>query len=65
MAEDEIQAKHRRIRAAVRAAIAHAIERHRKLGEPIAVWQDGKVVVLTAAQIPSIQNQTSPQQEKQ
>jgi hypothetical protein len=36
----------------VRAAIAEAIERHRKLGESISIWQDGKVVTLTADQIP-------------
>jgi len=37
----------------VKAAIANAIERHRKLGESISIWQDGKVVTLTAEQIPS------------
>lgn len=36
----------------VRAAIAEAIERHRRLGESICIWQDGKVVTLTADQIP-------------
>lgn len=53
MTEDEIQSKHQRIRAGVKAAIAQAIERHRQLGESIAVWQDGKVVVLSADQIPT------------
>jgi hypothetical protein len=42
------------INAGVEAAIAQAIERHRKLGESIAVWQDGEVVVLTADQIPPL-----------
>ena len=36
----------------VKKAIADAIERHRKLGESISIWQDGKVVTLTAEQIP-------------
>lgn len=36
----------------VQYAIALAIERHRKLGESIAIWQDDKVVILTADQIP-------------
>lgn len=40
-----------KINAGVKAAVAAAIEKHRKLGESIAVWQDGKVVVLTADRI--------------
>ena len=43
-----------KIDAGVKAAVAAAIERHRKLGESIAVWQDGKVVILTADRIPPI-----------
>ena len=41
-----------KINAGVKSAVAAAIERHRKLGESIAVWQDGKVVILTADRIP-------------
>jgi hypothetical protein len=44
-----------KINQGVEAAIAQAIERHRKLGESIAVWRDGQVVVLTADQIPPMQ----------
>jgi len=33
-------------------AIAKTLDRHRRLGESIAVWQDGKVVILSADQIP-------------
>ncbi len=55
MTENEIQSKHQKIRAGVKAAIAQAIERHRKLGESIAVWKDGNVVILAADQIPLIQ----------
>jgi hypothetical protein len=51
------------INAGVEAAIAQAIERHRKLGEAIAVWQDGKVVVLTADQIPPLQTPSESSQE--
>ena len=43
------------INDAVTAAIAQAIERHRLLGESIAVWRDGKVVVLQSNQIPPLQ----------
>jgi hypothetical protein len=46
-----------KIDVGVKAAVAAAIERHRKLGESIAVWQDGKVVILTADRIPPISDQ--------
>jgi uncharacterized protein (DUF2249 family) len=36
----------------VKAAIAEAIERHRRLGESISLLKDGKIVTLTADQIP-------------
>jgi hypothetical protein len=38
----------------VKLAIAKALEKHRKLGESISIWQDGKVVTLTAEEIPKI-----------
>jgi hypothetical protein len=41
-------------------AIAQAIERHRKLGESIAVWRNGKVVALTADQIPPMESPSAP-----
>lgn len=36
----------------VQAAIAQAIERHRRLGEAIAIWRDGKVVIIDAEHNP-------------
>lgn len=42
------------IDAGVKVAIAKAIERHRRLGESISIWQDGQVVTLTAEQIPPL-----------
>ncbi|NET62134.1 MAG: hypothetical protein F6K47_40305 [Symploca sp. SIO2E6] len=47
-----------KIDAGVKAAVAQAIEKHRKLGQSISIWQDGKVVTLTADQIPQIQLNT-------
>ena len=32
-------------------AVWQAVLRHKKLGESIAVWQDGRVVTLTAEEI--------------
>jgi len=45
---------HQQIDAGVKQAIANAIERHRKLGESISIWKDGKVVTLTPDQIPPL-----------
>lgn len=47
-----------KIDAGVKAAITQAMEKHRKLGQSISIWRDGKVVTLTAEQIPQIQVQT-------
>jgi hypothetical protein len=43
-----------KINEGVKVAISRAIERHRSLGESIAIWRDGKVVILTSDQIPQI-----------
>lgn len=55
MAEQELELLSSKIDAGVKAAIAAAIERHRKLGQSISIMQDGKVCTLTAEQIPTIQ----------
>jgi hypothetical protein len=39
------------IDAGVKAAIAEAIKRHRKLGESISIFKDGQIVTLTADDI--------------
>ena len=43
-----------KIDVGVKAAIAEAIERHRKLEQSISIWKDGKVVTLTAEEIPPL-----------
>jgi hypothetical protein len=50
MAENELLSS--KITKKVQSAISDALERHRKLGEEIAIWQDDKVVILTADKIP-------------
>jgi hypothetical protein len=60
MTDEEMRALHRKISEGGKVAIAEALERHRKLGESIAVWKDGKVVVLSADQIPQ-RNETPSQ----
>jgi predicted ABC-type ATPase len=39
------------IEKSLKKAVAQALERHKRLGESIAVWQGGKVVVLGAKEI--------------
>jgi len=36
---------------ALRKAVASVVEKHRKSGEPLAVWRDGKVVRVPADQL--------------
>ena len=57
MTEQEAKTLHEKIDDGVKAAIAQAIERHRRLGQSISIMQDGKIVTLTAEQIPAIQHQ--------
>ncbi|PSB16673.1 hypothetical protein C7B76_11350 [filamentous cyanobacterium CCP2] len=68
MTESKAKTQHQAIYAGAKAAIAQALERHRKLRESIAIWCDGKVVILPADQIPSPQtshpeSNSSAQQE--
>jgi hypothetical protein len=55
---EQYESKNEIIKGGVKEAIAQAIERHRRLGESIAVWKDGKVVILPAEEIPAL-NQDS------
>jgi hypothetical protein len=57
MADKELELLSSKIETGVKAAIAAAIEKHRKLGQSISIMQDGKVVTLNADEILEIQNQ--------
>lgn len=39
------------VNEAMRIAVAEALERHKRAGQPIAVWRDGKVVWIAAEDI--------------
>lgn len=54
MNEPQLTEIHQKIDAGVKVAIAEAIERHRRLGESISILKDGKVVTLTAEEIPPL-----------
>lgn len=63
MADEQLLSN--KITEGVKAAIAQALERHRKLGESIAIWRDGKVVILTADRIPPTPSTDNQKQESQ
>jgi hypothetical protein len=42
-----------RIERALREAVRDALLRHKRDGDPVAVWRDGRVVWLEADEIPS------------
>jgi hypothetical protein len=42
-----------RILQAMREAVREALLRHKKLGNPVAVWRDGRVVWLSPEEIPT------------
>lgn len=41
-----------RIERALRAAVRDALLRHKRDGDPVAVWRDGRVVWIQAEDIP-------------
>jgi hypothetical protein len=41
-----------RILEAMREAVREALLRHKKLGNPVAIWRDGHVVWLSPEEIP-------------
>ena len=41
-----------RIERALRAAVRDALQRHKRDGDPVAVWREGRVVWLSPDQIP-------------
>lgn len=57
--ERERQRLHGQIDTGVKA-VTQALERPRKLGEQIAIWQDGKVIVLKAEKISQSQQGSHP-----
>lgn len=57
MTEPQLNPLHQKIDQGVKKAVAEAVERHRKLGEAIAVWQNGEVVILSPDQIPPLESQ--------
>lgn len=42
----------RQVEKAMRVAVAQTIEEHRRSGDPIVVWEKGRVVKVPAKRIP-------------
>ena len=63
MNEQSLTELYQKIDAGVKLAIAEAIEKHRKLGQSISIWQDGKIITLTADQITPLNPEKSYLQE--
>jgi 20S proteasome alpha/beta subunit len=51
MSEQELLTQQDKILKGVQEAVERAIERHRRLGQSIAVMRDNQIVVLTADEI--------------
>lgn len=49
---EQILSDDSKIETAVRRAVREAIARHKRAGNPIAVWREGKVVWLSPEEIP-------------
>jgi hypothetical protein len=49
---------------ALNAAAQDAVEEHQRAGLPLAVWQDGKVVLVAADQIKPRRNGTKSRRRK-
>ena len=48
---EELFAQTRAIEAALRQSAQEAISRHKRLGESIVIWRDGRVVVVPPEEI--------------
>ena len=59
MTEQELFTQQDKILKGVQEAVAQAIERHRRLGQTIAVMRDNQVVILTPEEIEPLQDDRS------
>ncbi len=48
----------RKVDAGIKAAIAEAIEEHRRMGRSISIWRDGKVVNIPPDEIRPLRDET-------
>ncbi|MBF0498672.1 MAG: hypothetical protein HQM09_00955 [Candidatus Riflebacteria bacterium] len=48
------------IDAAIRRAVREALADHKRAGNPVAVWQDGRVVIVPPHKIPDFDQEPDP-----
>jgi len=48
----QLLAESAKVEAAVREAVRDALAMHKRLGNPVATWEDGRVVWIPADEIP-------------
>jgi len=53
-----------RIERALGAAVRDALQRHKRDGDPVAVWREGRVVWLSPDQIPTVDDESSDETGK-
>jgi len=61
MSVDQFLRENERIERALRRGVREALIRHKKLGQPIVIWRDGKVVWVPAEEIeipPPVEDET-------
>lgn len=56
MTEQELLTQQDKILKGVQEAVAQAIERHRRLGQSIAIMRDNQVVILAPEEIKPLQD---------
>jgi hypothetical protein len=49
---EQVLADKGKVETALRSAVRDALARHKKAGNPVAVWRDGKVIWLKPEEIP-------------
>lgn len=54
----------RMIDAGIKQAISEALEEHRRMGRPVVVWKDGKVVTIPPSEIPTRNEEPSDRAAK-
>jgi len=52
MSDKEFSEHLEKVDAGVKAGAALALDEHRRMGRSIAIWRDGKIVILTGDEIP-------------
>ncbi|MFZ2961390.1 MAG: hypothetical protein WA705_31320 [Candidatus Ozemobacteraceae bacterium] len=53
------------IEASIRRAVREALTDHKQAGNPVAVWQDGRVVIVPPHKIPDFDQEPDPTPDRE